>query len=203
MDKSSTKTSTQRASTSAVERAYRIEITLGGIASGVSSIWGIRSHTLIFSLTTNDNARAISPTLYMFRQLFVRARDQLKRSMQATLELASRALILFIMLFSFSFFLPCIGIFAGYVKQNNKDLKTFCFQNQLPVAMAIVLEERGVKMQHEISRRGINLVYFLFWISTYQFLCVASALVWVFVLPASGNINSTQDASNIEEFGRK
>lgn len=71
--------------------------------------------------------------------------------------------------------------------------------------MAIVLVERGVKMQQEMSRRGINLLYFLFWISTYQFLFLASALVWVDILPASGNTNTTQDTSgsNIEDFGRK
>lgn len=69
--------------------------------------------------------------------------------------------------------------------------------------MAIVLEERGVKMQDELSGRGINLLYFLFWISTYQFLCVASALVWVDIQPASGNINTTQGTSNIVDFGRK
>lgn len=60
-------------------------------------------------------------------------------------------------------------------------------------------------MQQEMSRRGINLLYFLFWISTYQFLFLASALVWVDILPASGNTNTTQDTSgsNIEDFGRK
>lgn len=74
----------------------------------------------------------------------------------------------------------------------------------LPTAMAIVLVERGVKMQQEMSRRGINLHYFLFWISTYQFLFLASALVWVDILPASGSTNTTQDTSgsNIEDFGR-
>lgn len=69
--------------------------------------------------------------------------------------------------------------------------------------MAIVLEEKGVKMQHEVSRRGINLLYFLFWISTYQFLCIASALVWIDILPASGFTNITQDTSKIEDFGCK
>jgi len=72
----------------------------------------------------------------------------------------------------------------------------------LPAAMAIVLEERGVKMQDELLGRGINLLYFLFWISTYQFLCVASAFVWVDIQPASGNKNTTQGTSNIEDFGR-
>jgi len=69
--------------------------------------------------------------------------------------------------------------------------------------MASVLGERGLKMQEEMSRRGINLLYFLFWISTYEFLCVASALVWVDILPTSGNTNTTQDTSNIEEYARK
>ena len=69
--------------------------------------------------------------------------------------------------------------------------------------MAIVLVERGVKMQEEMSRRGINLFYFLFWITTYEFLYVASALVWVDILPTSGNTNRTQDTSNIEDFARK
>ncbi|KAL9954580.1 hypothetical protein ACROYT_G042139, partial [Oculina patagonica] len=39
-------------------------------------------------------------------------------------------------------------------------------------AIMNVLEEKGVKMQNEMSRRGVNLVFFLFWTSAYQFLCV-------------------------------
>ncbi|XP_020614492.1 uncharacterized protein LOC110052684 [Orbicella faveolata] len=56
----------------------------------------------------------------------------------------------------------------------------------VPAALASVLSEKGVKMRNEMSRRGINLVYFMFWISTYQLLCVA-LMFWVNILPGSGN----------------
>jgi len=56
----------------------------------------------------------------------------------------------------------------------------------VPGALSLVLLEKGVKMQNERSRRGINLVYLIFWISTYQLLCVA-LMFWVNILPGSGN----------------
>lgn len=58
-----------------------------------------------------------------------------------------------------------------------------------------VLEERGLKMESKTSRKGINLVFFLFWTSTYQFLCVA-LIFWADILPWYGNVD------NISEFGR-
>jgi len=64
----------------------------------------------------------------------------------------------------------------------------------LPAAIMNVLEERGVKMENQSSRKGINLVYFLFWTSTYQLLCVAT-FFWADILPWYGNV------SNIKEFG--
>ena len=59
-----------------------------------------------------------------------------------------------------------------------------------------VLEERGLKMESKTSRKGINLVFFLFWTSTYQFLCVVF-LFWADILPWYGNV------ANIKDFGRK
>lgn len=59
-----------------------------------------------------------------------------------------------------------------------------------------VISERGVKMENKTSRRKINLVYFLFWTSLYQLICVA-LLFWLDILPWYGNVDS------ISEFGRK
>ena len=60
----------------------------------------------------------------------------------------------------------------------------------------IVLSERGIKMESQTSKKGINLVYFLFWTSTYQLLCVAT-FFWADILPWYGNVDS------VNEFGRK
>ena len=59
-----------------------------------------------------------------------------------------------------------------------------------------VLEEYVVKMKNQTSRKGINLVYFLFWTSLYQLICVGS-LFWLDILPWYGNVD------NVSEFGRK
>ena len=59
-----------------------------------------------------------------------------------------------------------------------------------------VISERGVKMENQTSRRKINLVYFLFWTSLYQLICVGS-LFWLDILPWYGHVDS------ISEFGRK
>lgn len=62
-----------------------------------------------------------------------------------------------------------------------------------------VLEERGVKMEiteSKGSKKGINLVYFLFWTSLYQLLCV-SLFFWADFLPWYGQVD------NIREFGKK
>ena len=67
---------------------------------------------------------------------------------------------------------------------------------QLPEAVVNVLEERGVKMENKKSKKGVNLVYFLFWVSSYQLLCVA-LFFWADILPWYGNVD------NIDEFGRK
>ena len=69
------------------------------------------------------------------------------------------------------------------------------FQKQVPAALSLVLLEKGVKMQNERSRRGINLVYLIFWISIYQLLCVA-LMFWVNILPGSGN-------PSIADFGTR
>ena len=59
-----------------------------------------------------------------------------------------------------------------------------------------VIVERGVKMENQMSRRRINLVYFLFWTSSYQLICVAF-LFWLDILPWYGNVDS------ISEFAKK
>ena len=59
-----------------------------------------------------------------------------------------------------------------------------------------VLEEKGLKMQDDVSRKGVNIVYMLFWTSLYQLL-TAGCLFWVDIVPGYGN------AKNIREFGKK
>lgn len=59
-----------------------------------------------------------------------------------------------------------------------------------------VVEEKGLKMQNVMSRRGVNIIYFLFWESVYQLLAVM-ALFWVDIVPSYGF------AKNISEFGKK
>jgi len=65
----------------------------------------------------------------------------------------------------------------------------------IPAAIMNVLEEYVVKMKNQTSRKGINLVYFLFWTSLYQLICVGS-LFWLDILPWYGNVDT------ISEFGR-
>lgn len=68
----------------------------------------------------------------------------------------------------------------------------------VPAAVMNVLEERGVKMEIKEShgsKKGINLVYFLFWTSLYQLLCV-SLFFWADFLPWYGQVD------NIKEFGK-
>jgi len=65
----------------------------------------------------------------------------------------------------------------------------------VPATVMNVISERGVKMENKTSRRKINLVYFLFWTSLYQLICVA-LLFWLDILPWYGNVDS------ISEFGR-
>ena len=59
-----------------------------------------------------------------------------------------------------------------------------------------VIIERGVKMENQMSRRRINLAYFLFWTSLYQLICVG-LLFWIDILPWYGYVD------NISDFGRK
>ena len=51
-------------------------------------------------------------------------------------------------------------------------------------------------MESQTSRRRINLVYFLFWTSLYQLICVG-LLFWLDILPWYGNVD------NISEFAKK
>ena len=58
-----------------------------------------------------------------------------------------------------------------------------------------VFEERGVKIEDDTSNEQINLLYFLFWTSTYELLCVV-LFVWVDFLPWYGD-------ANLSNFGTK
>ena len=58
-----------------------------------------------------------------------------------------------------------------------------------------VYEERGVKIEDNTSNEQINLVYFLFWTSTYELLCV-TLFFWVDFLPWYGD-------TEISNFGKK
>lgn len=58
-----------------------------------------------------------------------------------------------------------------------------------------VYEERGVKIEDDTSNEQINLVYFLFWTSTYELLSVA-LFFWVDLLPWYGD-------TKINNFGTK
>jgi len=64
----------------------------------------------------------------------------------------------------------------------------------LPEAIMHVLEERGVKLENESSQEQINLVYFLFWTSFYELLCICF-LFWTDILPWYG------DLDHIKNFG--
>lgn len=58
-----------------------------------------------------------------------------------------------------------------------------------------VYEEHGVKKEDDTSNEQINLMYFLFWTSTYELLCVA-LFVWVDFLPWYGD-------ADLSNFGTK
>lgn len=66
----------------------------------------------------------------------------------------------------------------------------------VPAAIMNVLEEKAVKKQNEMSRRGINLFYFFCWISFYQLVCTG-LMFWVNIIPWFGN------ACSIQDFGEK
>ena len=59
-----------------------------------------------------------------------------------------------------------------------------------------VLEEKGVKVEHDSSEKGINLAYFLFWTNLYQLLVVVF-MFWADIVPWFG------DVTNITDVGRK
>ncbi|XP_048586541.1 uncharacterized protein LOC5518915 [Nematostella vectensis] len=70
----------------------------------------------------------------------------------------------------------------------------------VPAAAMNVIEEKGLKMQNIMSRKGINIVYFLFWESVYQLLCVL-ALFWVDIIPSYGFANSISQFWKNWSFG--
>ena len=59
-----------------------------------------------------------------------------------------------------------------------------------------VVEEKGLKLQNKSSKRGVNIVFFLFWESVYQLLSVM-ALFWVDIIPGYGFTD------NLTQFGKK
>ena len=66
----------------------------------------------------------------------------------------------------------------------------------MPAAIMNVYEEKSLKLQNVMSRRKVNLVYFLFWTSLYQLLTVG-LLFWADILPGFGNVK------NIDQFAKK
>ncbi|EDO46832.1 predicted protein [Nematostella vectensis] len=86
-----------------------------------------------------------------------------------------------------------------YVTQNALS-KTYCLERRVPAAAMNVIEEKGLKMQNIMSRKGINIVYFLFWESVYQLLCVL-ALFWVDIIPSYGFANSISQFWKNWSFG--
>ena len=66
--------------------------------------------------------------------------------------------------------------------------------SKLPLATMNVLQERGVKMENS-SEEQVNIVFFLFWTSTYEFLSIL-LLSWVDILPWFGD-------SEISTFAKK
>ena len=67
---------------------------------------------------------------------------------------------------------------------------------QAPGALMNVVTEKGLKMVLTVSRSRVNLLFFLFWTSVYQFL-VAVCLFWADFLPQFGY------ADNIYHFWDK
>ncbi|KAK2568824.1 hypothetical protein P5673_006868, partial [Acropora cervicornis] len=57
--------------------------------------------------------------------------------------------------------------------------------SRLPLATMNVLQERGVKMENS-SEEQVNIVFFLFWTSTYELLSIL-LLSWVDILPWFGD----------------
>ncbi|XP_067031301.1 crt homolog 2-like [Acropora muricata] len=64
----------------------------------------------------------------------------------------------------------------------------------LPLASMNVLQERGVKMENS-SEEQVNIVFFLFWTSTYEFLSIL-LLSWVDILPWFGDSEISTFANN-------
>ena len=62
--------------------------------------------------------------------------------------------------------------------------------------MMSVIEERGLKMELTSAKSRVNIIFFLFWTSLYQFL-VAMCLFWVDFMPKYGY------ADNIHHFWDK
>jgi hypothetical protein len=53
------------------------------------------------------------------------------------------------------------------------------------MALMNVIEERGLKMQDSLSEQQVNIVFFLFWSSTYE-LFVFLSLFWLDFVPVFG-----------------
>lgn len=69
-----------------------------------------------------------------------------------------------------------------------------------PVAIGNVLQEKGLKMKSSRSAAGVNTVYFLFWISFYQFI-LAAMFFWTDVIPGFGNSNDIHEFAQNWWFG--
>ena len=59
-----------------------------------------------------------------------------------------------------------------------------------------IIEERGLKMELSSEKKGVNIVFFLFWTFLYQLL-VSFCLFWVDFVPGFGYVG------NIHQFWEK
>ncbi|KAL9954562.1 hypothetical protein ACROYT_G042118 [Oculina patagonica] len=131
------------------------------------------------------------PLTILFRRLILRKKPTLKKLLCAVTVTVAPIVCLI------PKFVPKLDLKHGKQESGVHSVWPLVFTISFVMAAIMnVLEEKGVKMQNEMSRRGVNLVYFLFWTSAYQLLCVGS-LFWLDILPWYGNVD------NIKEFGKK
>ena len=67
---------------------------------------------------------------------------------------------------------------------------------QVPAAVMNVIEEKSLKLKNVTSGKGVNLIYFLFWTSLFQFITVGM-FFWADIIPGFGN------SKNISEFAER
>lgn len=70
----------------------------------------------------------------------------------------------------------------------------------IPAALMVVLEEKGLQMESETSEDRIGVIYFLFWSTTYQVICIF-VLLWLNILPWYGNVTNLEESVGNIWFG--